>query len=226
MVVNHRSRAAGWAHEDSEQVAEVYLDSELRAHESHGVFGLSRLLGSTDQSNPRREVRVLRETETALLLDGAGSEVVADITSASDSYRSDRATMRVLRTRCDRETTTMAGNDNQWEYTEYVNSFEHAPRKQRTETVDWNPILRRFNKSALEVRSEAWMAIRVQLLRDIESWRQQGWEPTGEVGPDCLVIEEEHKGGLIRGILGGGSFTHINYVVKEIRIPMRRKSGS
>jgi LDH2 family malate/lactate/ureidoglycolate dehydrogenase len=68
-----------WSDAEAEQVADVYLDSELRGHESHGVFGLIRLLDSPDQARPPREIRALRETEHALLLDGGGSRVVADV---------------------------------------------------------------------------------------------------------------------------------------------------
>jgi L-2-hydroxycarboxylate dehydrogenase (NAD+) len=64
-------------HEDAEQVAEVLLDSELRGHESHGVHLLSFLIDAyRGGMNPRPHIRVLRESEGALLLDGDHSHVV------------------------------------------------------------------------------------------------------------------------------------------------------
>ena len=70
--------------EDAEQVAEVLLDSELRGHESHGVHLLGFLADAyRDGMNPRPRIRVLRETEGALLLDGDRSYVVGAIRGMS-----------------------------------------------------------------------------------------------------------------------------------------------
>ena len=67
--------------EDAEQLAEVLLDSELRGHESHGVHLLGFLAhayrGGT--MNPQPRIRVLRETEGALLLEGDHSHVVGAV---------------------------------------------------------------------------------------------------------------------------------------------------
>jgi len=66
--------------EDAEQVAEVLLDSELRGHESHGVHLLGFLADAyRGGMNPRPRIRVLRETEGALLLDGDRSHVVGAV---------------------------------------------------------------------------------------------------------------------------------------------------
>jgi LDH2 family malate/lactate/ureidoglycolate dehydrogenase len=66
--------------EDAEQVAEVLLDSELRGHESHGVHLLGFLADAYRGSmNPRPRIRVLRETEGALLLEGDRSHVVGAV---------------------------------------------------------------------------------------------------------------------------------------------------
>jgi LDH2 family malate/lactate/ureidoglycolate dehydrogenase len=63
--------------EDAEQVAEILLDSELRGHESHGVHLLGFLVDAyRGGMNPQPHIRVLRETEGALLLDGDHSHVV------------------------------------------------------------------------------------------------------------------------------------------------------
>ena len=64
--------------EDAEQVAEVLLDAELRGHESHGVHLLGFLADAyrSGGMNPRPRIRVLRESEGALLLDGDRSHVV------------------------------------------------------------------------------------------------------------------------------------------------------
>jgi LDH2 family malate/lactate/ureidoglycolate dehydrogenase len=63
--------------EDAEQVAEVLLDSELRGHECHGVHLLGFLANAyRGDMNPRPRIRVLRETDGALLLDGDRSHVV------------------------------------------------------------------------------------------------------------------------------------------------------
>ena len=63
--------------EDAEQVAEVLLDAELRGHESHGVHLLGFLADAyRGGMNPRPRIRVLRESEGALLLDGDRSHVV------------------------------------------------------------------------------------------------------------------------------------------------------
>src|ERR671911_3025291 len=63
--------------EDAEQVAEVLLDSELRGHESHGVHLLGFLADAyRGGMNPRPRIRVLRESEGALLLEGDRSHVV------------------------------------------------------------------------------------------------------------------------------------------------------
>jgi LDH2 family malate/lactate/ureidoglycolate dehydrogenase len=65
--------------QDAAQVAEVLVDSELRGHDSHGVHLLGFLIDSYQQHglNPRPRVRVLRETDSTLLLDGDHSCVVA-----------------------------------------------------------------------------------------------------------------------------------------------------
>jgi LDH2 family malate/lactate/ureidoglycolate dehydrogenase len=70
--------------EDAEQVAEVLLDSELRGHESHGVH-LIGILADAYRSgmNPQPSIRVLRETEGALLLEGDHSYVVGAIRGMS-----------------------------------------------------------------------------------------------------------------------------------------------
>ena len=66
--------------EDAEQVAEVLLDSELRGHESHGVHLIAFLADAYRGSmNPRPRIRVLRETEGALLLEGDHSHVVGAV---------------------------------------------------------------------------------------------------------------------------------------------------
>jgi LDH2 family malate/lactate/ureidoglycolate dehydrogenase len=66
--------------EDAEQVAEVLLDSELRGHESHGVHLLGFLVDAYHGGmNPQPRIRVLRETEGALLLDGDCSHVVGAV---------------------------------------------------------------------------------------------------------------------------------------------------
>src|SRR5918995_2743694 len=67
--------------EDAEQVAEVLLDSELRGHESHGVHLLGFLADAyrSGDMNPRPRIRVLRESEGALLLEGDHSHVVGAV---------------------------------------------------------------------------------------------------------------------------------------------------
>ena len=66
--------------EDAEQVAEVLLDSELRGHESHGVHLLGFLADAYRSGmNPQPRIRVLQETEGALLLDGDRSHVVGAV---------------------------------------------------------------------------------------------------------------------------------------------------
>jgi LDH2 family malate/lactate/ureidoglycolate dehydrogenase len=67
--------------EDAQQVAEVLLDSELRGHESHGVHLLGFLVDAYrgGYMNPRPRIRVLRETEGALLLEGDRSHVVGAV---------------------------------------------------------------------------------------------------------------------------------------------------
>jgi LDH2 family malate/lactate/ureidoglycolate dehydrogenase len=66
--------------EDAQQVAEVLLDSELRGHESHGVHLLGLLADAYRSGmNPRPRIRMLRETEGALLLDGDRSHVVGAV---------------------------------------------------------------------------------------------------------------------------------------------------
>ena len=64
--------------EDAGEVADVLLDSELRGHESHGVHLLGFLADAYRGGgmNPRPRIRVLRETEGALLLDGDHSHVI------------------------------------------------------------------------------------------------------------------------------------------------------
>src|SRR5215210_5026973 len=65
---------------DAEQVAEVLLDSELRGQESHGVHLLGFLADAYGSGmNPRPHIRVLRETEGALLLEGDRSHVVGAV---------------------------------------------------------------------------------------------------------------------------------------------------
>ena len=62
----------GLTTEGADSVADLLLDSELRGHPDHGVARLGYLSDWYRDSvlNPRPEVRVLRETDGALLLDG------------------------------------------------------------------------------------------------------------------------------------------------------------
>jgi LDH2 family malate/lactate/ureidoglycolate dehydrogenase len=57
---------------DADALAGLLLDSELRGHRAHGIGALAPLmrLYADGDLNPRPEVRVLRETDGALLLDG------------------------------------------------------------------------------------------------------------------------------------------------------------
>ena len=67
--------------EDAEQVTEVLLDSELRGHESHGVHLLGFLADAYRGGGmtPQPRIRVLRESEGALLLEGDHSHVVGAV---------------------------------------------------------------------------------------------------------------------------------------------------
>jgi LDH2 family malate/lactate/ureidoglycolate dehydrogenase len=58
--------------EDAEGLAGLLLDSELRGHSDHGVaaFGTLATLYRDGKLNPRPRVRVLEETDGAILLDG------------------------------------------------------------------------------------------------------------------------------------------------------------
>lgn len=62
----------GLTPEDATSLADLLLDSELRGHPDHGVAALELLvrLYQGGALNPRPQVRVLRETDGALLLDG------------------------------------------------------------------------------------------------------------------------------------------------------------
>jgi LDH2 family malate/lactate/ureidoglycolate dehydrogenase len=77
--VEHACERLGMPAQEGKQVADVLLDSELRGHESHGVHMVGWLVDSVrdGQLNPRPNVRVLRETETTLLLEGDRGPVVA-----------------------------------------------------------------------------------------------------------------------------------------------------
>jgi LDH2 family malate/lactate/ureidoglycolate dehydrogenase len=57
---------------EADALAGLLVDSELRGHSDHGVaaLGLLTRLYRDGELNPRPEVRVLRETEGALVLDG------------------------------------------------------------------------------------------------------------------------------------------------------------
>jgi LDH2 family malate/lactate/ureidoglycolate dehydrogenase len=57
---------------DAEGLAVLLVDSELRGHSDHGVAALGALVSfyRAGTLNPRPRVRVLRETDSALLLDG------------------------------------------------------------------------------------------------------------------------------------------------------------
>src|SRR5262245_48683799 len=57
---------------DADGLAGLLLDSELRGHRAHGIGALAPLmrLYADGELNPRPEVRVLRETDGALLLEG------------------------------------------------------------------------------------------------------------------------------------------------------------
>jgi LDH2 family malate/lactate/ureidoglycolate dehydrogenase len=64
----------------AQQIAEVVLDAELRGYPDHGVYFFGELVGwyRAGALNPRPTIRVVRESEAALLLDGdAGCGVVA-----------------------------------------------------------------------------------------------------------------------------------------------------
>ena len=58
--------------DDADALAGLLIDSELRGHPDHGVaaLGLLNELYTGGKLNPRPRVRVLRETEGALLVDG------------------------------------------------------------------------------------------------------------------------------------------------------------
>jgi L-2-hydroxycarboxylate dehydrogenase (NAD+) len=58
--------------EDADELAGLLVDSELRGHPDHGVAALTTLAGFYRDGtlNPRPRVRVLQETDGALLLDG------------------------------------------------------------------------------------------------------------------------------------------------------------
>jgi LDH2 family malate/lactate/ureidoglycolate dehydrogenase len=58
--------------EDAEGLAGLLVDSELRGHPDHGIAALGVLAGlyRDGKLNPRPDVRVLRETDGAILLDG------------------------------------------------------------------------------------------------------------------------------------------------------------
>ena len=60
------------AADDAEGLGELLVDSELRGHADHGVAALAVLTSfyRNGALNPRPRVRVLRETDGALLLDG------------------------------------------------------------------------------------------------------------------------------------------------------------
>jgi LDH2 family malate/lactate/ureidoglycolate dehydrogenase len=62
----------GLTSDDADGLAGLMLDSELRGHRDHGVAALALLirLYSDGHLNPRPRVRVLRESDGALLLDG------------------------------------------------------------------------------------------------------------------------------------------------------------
>jgi LDH2 family malate/lactate/ureidoglycolate dehydrogenase len=62
----------GLSPDDANGLAGLLLDSELRGHRDHGAaaIGLLIRLYSDGSVNPRPRVRVLRESEGALLLDG------------------------------------------------------------------------------------------------------------------------------------------------------------
>ena len=59
-------------HEDAEGLSGLLVDSELRGHPDHGVAALGVLAGfyRNGTLNPRPRVRVLHETDGAILLDG------------------------------------------------------------------------------------------------------------------------------------------------------------
>ena len=58
--------------EDADALADLLLDSELRGHRDHGIAALAPLTAMyrDGRLNPRPHVRVLSETDGALLLDG------------------------------------------------------------------------------------------------------------------------------------------------------------
>jgi LDH2 family malate/lactate/ureidoglycolate dehydrogenase len=62
----------GLSAEDADGLAGLLLDSELRGHRDHGIAALAPLtrMYSDGTLNPRPAVRVLRESDGALLLDG------------------------------------------------------------------------------------------------------------------------------------------------------------
>jgi len=83
--------------EDAEQVADVLLDSELRGHESHGVYLVQFLTDEVRRGalNGRPNITALRETDSALLLDGDRGLVVPVVEATRWCLESARGSMAV-----------------------------------------------------------------------------------------------------------------------------------
>ena len=97
-----------------------------------------------------------------------------------------------------------------WEYEEYVRDMEEPA---------WAMLGSQVTRPV--VRMEWWSKFKSHIFEDLQEWFNEGWEPMGDIGPDCLVIEETQKTDFIKR--GSAIFNRNTYVyLKGFRIQMRR----
>jgi hypothetical protein len=106
----------------------------------------------------------------------------------------------------------------EWEYKEYVRDYAHFVEGERPWAMLGTQVTRPI------VRYEWWVKMKSSLLEDIQEWIEQGWEAVGDIGPDCLEIEETQKTDFM--IRGPAIFNRNTYVYfKGVRVPMRRRKA-
>lgn len=69
-----------------------------------------------------------------------------------------------------------------WEYRDFVYNFKHADYLL--------PLGKGEDKfTPVEARTEVWQTYQATIMRELQKWLDQGWEPVGKIGPAAIELE-------------------------------------